>query len=125
MGHDIVNNLVTSPKSDNRTRLNGDQLKVEIERLQRKLGIVGIAYFVREGAPDVYNKLNETSVTFCQEYFISLKIKEKRVLKKYSKLHLKSFLKLKTLFTIIRNNGDLKRSCRKKNSKPKKNSANK
>ena len=53
--HDIINNTVTSPKSDNRTPLNGDQLKVEIERLQRKVDIVGIVYCVREGAPDVLN----------------------------------------------------------------------
>ena len=57
--HDIINNTVTSPKSNNRTPLNGDQLKVEIERLQQKVDIVGIVYFVREGAPDVYNKLKE------------------------------------------------------------------
>ena len=60
--HDIINNTVTSPKSDNRTPLNGDQLKVEIERLQRKVDIVGIVYCVREGAPDVYNKLKETEI---------------------------------------------------------------
>ena len=59
---DIINNTVTSPKSDNRTPLNGDQLKVEIERLQRKVDIVGIVYCVREGAPDVYNKLKETEI---------------------------------------------------------------
>ena len=59
--HDIVN-TVTSPKSDNRTPLNGDQLKVEIERLQRKVDTVGIVHCVREGAPDVYNKLKETEI---------------------------------------------------------------
>ena len=58
--HNIVNNTVTSPKSDDRTPLNGDQIKVEIERLQPKVDIVGIVYCVREGAPDVYNKLKET-----------------------------------------------------------------
>ena len=42
--HDIINNTVTSPKSDNRIPLNGDQLKVEIERLQRKVDIVIIVY---------------------------------------------------------------------------------
>ena len=54
--HNIINNTVTSPKSDNWTPLNSDQLKTEIERLQRKVAIIGIVYCVREGAPDVYNK---------------------------------------------------------------------
>ena len=48
--YDIINNTVTSPKSDNRTPLNGDQLKVEIERLQRKVDIVGINIDVSEKA---------------------------------------------------------------------------
>ena len=75
MWHNIINNTVTSPKSDNRTPLNGDQLKVEIERLQRKVDIVGIVHCVREGAPDVFNKLKETDavVAYSQECLISPK----------------------------------------------------
>ena len=42
--HDIINNSVTSPKSDNSTPLNDEQIKVEIERLQRKVDIVGTVY---------------------------------------------------------------------------------
>ena len=130
--HDIINKTVTSPKNDNRTPLNGDQLKGEIERLQRKVDIVGIVYCVREGAPDVYNKLKETEIPVLHRVKNLLsrrKQKDKKVLKKYSKLHLDPFLELKTVFSIVRNNGDLKRICKKKNSKPqkqrKKNSANK
>ena len=48
------------------------------------------------------------------------KQKDKKVLKKYSKLHFDQFLEMKTLFTIVQNNGGLKRMCKKKNSKPKK-----
>ena len=130
--HYIINNTVTSPKSDKRTPLNGDQLKVEIERLQRKIDIVGIVYCVREGAPDVYNKLKETEIPvlhIVKNLLSRRKQKDKKVLKKYSKLHLDPFLELKTLFSIVRNNGDLKRICKKKNSIPqkqrKKTSANK
>ena len=74
--HDIINN--TRPKSENRTPLNGDQLKFEIERLQRKVDIAGIVYCVREGAPDVYNKSKETEIpvfAYCQESFNSPKAK--------------------------------------------------
>ena len=129
--HDIINNTVTSPISDNRTPLNGDQLKAEIERLQRKVDIVGIVYCVREGASDVYNKLKETEIPVLHivKNLLSRRKQKDKVLKKYSKLHLDPFLELKTLFSIVRNNGDLKRICKKKNSKPqkqrKKNSANK
>ena len=130
--HDIINNTVTSPKSDNRTSLNSDQLKVEIERLQRKVDKVGIVYYVREGTPDVYNKLEETEIPvlhIVKNLLSRRKQKDKKVLKKYSKLHLDRFLELKTLFSIVRNNGDLKQICKKKNSNPqkqrKKNSANK
>ena len=130
--HYIINNTVTSLKSDNRTPLNGDQLKVEIERLQRKVDVVGIVYCVREDAPDVYNKLKETEIPvlhIVKNLLSRRKQKDKKVLKKYSKLHLDLFLELKTLFSIVRNNGDLKRICKKKNSKlqkqRKKNSANK
>ena len=49
------------------------------------------------------------------------KQKDKKVLKKYSKLHLDPFLEMKTLFSIVRNNGYLKQICKKKNSKPQKN----
>ena len=119
--HDIINKTVTSPKSDNKTPLNGDQLKV-----------VGIVYCVREGAPDVYNKLKETEIPvlhIVKNLLSRRRQKDKKVLKKYSKLHLDPFLELKTLFSIVRNNGNLKRICKKKNIKPqkqrKKNSANK
>ena len=132
LGHDIITNTVTSPKNDNRTPLNGDQIKVEIERLQRKVDIVGIVYCVREGAPDVYNKLEKTEVPvlhIVKNLLSRRKQKDKKVLKKYSKLHLDPSLELKTLFLIVQDNGDLKRICKKKNSKPqkqqKKNSANK
>ena len=113
-------NTVTSPKSDNRTPLNGDQLKVDIERLQRKVDTVGTVYCIREGAPDVYNKLKETEITvlhIVKNLLSCRKQKDKKVLKKYSKLHLNPLLELKTLFSIVRNNGDLKRICKKKNSK--------
>ena len=122
MWHDIINNTVTSPKSDNRTPLNGDQLKVEIERLQRKVDIVGIVYCVREGAPDVYNKLKETEMPvlhIVKNLLSRRKQKDKLVLKKYSKLHLDPFLELKTLFSSVRNSGDLKRICKKKSKKKK------
>ena len=108
----IRNYSVTSPKSDNRTPLNGDQLKVEIEDLQQKVDIVGIVYCVREGAPDVYNKLEETEIPVLHivKNLLSLrKQKAKKVLKKYSKFHLDPLLELKTLFTIAWNNGYLKR----------------
>ena len=121
--HNIIKNTVKSPKSDNRTPLNGDQLKVEIERLQRKVDIVGIVYCVREGAPDVYNKLKETEIPvlhIVKNLLSRRKQKGEKMLKKYSKLHLDPFLELKTLFSIVRNNGDLKRICKKKNSKPQK-----
>ena len=36
----FINNSVTSPKSDIRLHLNCDQLKVEIERVQRKVDVV-------------------------------------------------------------------------------------
>ena len=130
--HDIVNNMVASSKSDNRKPLNGDQIKVEIEGLQRKVDIVGIVHCVREGAPDVYNKLKKTEIPVLhtvKNLLSRRKQKDKKVLKKYSKLLLDPFLELKTIFSIVRNNGDLKRICEKKNSKPqkqrKKNSANK
>ena len=129
---DIINNTVKSPKSDNRTPLNSGQLKVEIERLQRKVDIVGIVHCVREGTPDVYNKLKENEITvlhIVKNLSYGRKQKYKKGLKKYSKLHLNPFLELKTLFSIILNNGDLKRICKKKNSKPQtqrmKNSLNK
>ena len=130
--HDIINNTVTSPKSNNRTHINGDQLKVEIERLQRKVDIVVIVYCVREGAPDVYNNSKETEIPvlhIVKNLLSRRKQKDKRVSKKYIKLHLDHFLELKTLFSIVRNNGNLKKICKKKNSKPQKqrtkNSANK
>ena len=126
--HDIINNTVTIPKSDNRTPLNGDQLKIEIERLQRKVDIVGIVYCVREGAPEVYNKLKETEIPvrhIVKNLLSRRKQKYKKVLKKYSKLHLDPFLELKTLFSIVRNNGDLKRICKKNSKNRNKNSANK
>ena len=123
MWHNIIKNTVKRPKSDNRTPLNGDQLKVEIERLQRKVDIVVIVYCVREGAPDVYNKLKETEIPvlhIVKNLLSRRKQKGEKVLKKYSKLHLDPFIELKTLFSIVRNHGDLKRICKKKNSKPQK-----
>ena len=130
--HDIINNTVTRPKTDDRTPPNGDQLKLEIERLHQKVDIVGTVYCVREGAPDVYNQLKETEISglhIVKNLLSCRKQKEKKKLKKYSKLHLDPFLELKTLFSIVRNNGDLKRIEKKKNrnthKQRKKNSAKK
>ena len=131
MWNDIINNTVTSLKSGNRTPFNGDQLKVEIERLQRKVDIVGIVYCVREGAPEVYNKLKETEkpVLHIVKNLLSRRNqKVKKVLKNIASF-IGSTIDLKTLLSIIRINGDLKQFCKKKNGKPhkqrKKNSANK
>ena len=93
--HDIINNTVTRPKTDDRTPPNGDQLKLEIERLHRKVDIVGTVYCVREGAPDVYNQLKETEISglhIVKNLLSCRKEKEKKKLRKYSKLHLDPFL---------------------------------
>ena len=60
--HHFIIKSVTNPKSDSRTPLKGDQLKVEIERLHRKVDIVVTVYCVREGAPEVYKKLKEIEI---------------------------------------------------------------
>ena len=52
--HNSINKLVISSKSDNRTRLSGDHLKVEIDRLERNADIVGVVYCIREGTPSFY-----------------------------------------------------------------------
>ena len=54
LGHNSINKLVISSRSDNRTRLSGDHLKVEIDRLERNIDIVGVVYCIREGTPGVY-----------------------------------------------------------------------
>ena len=78
---------------------------------------------VREGAPDFYNKLKEIEMPelhIVKNLLSRRKQKDKKVLKKYSKLHIDQLLEMKTLFTIVRNNGDLKRMCKKWNNKPQK-----
>ena len=85
--------------------------------------IVGILYSVRESPPNVYNKIKETEIPvlhIVKNILSRRKQKYKKVLKKYSKLHLNPFLELQKLCKIARKNADLKRICNKKNSKPQK-----
>ena len=118
--HDIINNSLTRPESDPRIPLSANELVKEIQKFGR---VVGIVYTVRAGALDVYKKLKATGIPvlhIVKDLLSKRKQKNKRLIKKYAKLHLNPFLEIKTLSIIRKYNSDLKKIIKKKQSPSKK-----
>ena len=99
--HDVKNNSLLHSPSDPRIPLTPKQLVNEVLKLQR---VVGIVYCVRRGAPDIYKELKATGITvlhMVKDLLSIRKSKDEWVLRRYSKLHLRRFLEIKTLTIVL------------------------
>ena len=96
--------------------LTPNELVNEVLKLQR---VVGIVYCVRRSAPDIYKELKATGIPvlhIVKDLLSKRKSKDERVLRSFSKLHLRPFFEIKTL-TIVRKYGsNLKTIIKKKQS---------
>ena len=112
--HDVINNFPTHSPSDPRTPLTPNELVNEVLKLQRVLGIV---YCVRRGAPDIYRELKATGIPvlhIVKDLLSKQKSKDERVLRSYSKLHLRPFLEIKTLTNVQKYGSNLKTNIKRK-----------
>ena len=114
--HDVLNDSFTHSPSNPRTPLTPNELVNEVLKLQR---VVGIVYCVRRVALDIYKELQATGIPvlhIVKDLLSKRKSKDERVLRSYSKLHLRPFLEIKTLTFVRKYGSNLKTIIKKKQS---------
>ena len=102
--------------SDTRTPLTPNELVNEVLKLQ---GVVGIVYWVRRGAPDIYKQLKTTGVPVMhifKDLLSKRKSKDERVLKSYGKLIYDPFSKSRHWLLFEKMVATWKRSSRRSRS---------
>ena len=107
--HDVVNNSLSRPRSNNNKPLTPSQLIEVLEKYQER--IEAIVYCPREVTPNIYNQLKRSTLVtihLVKDIVSRRKQKDLSLLKEYRALHQKPALELKTLTIVLAQKNNLR-----------------
>ena len=102
MWHDVVNNTISSHRTNNYRPACVKELKDDLK--SKRLQILATVYFSKEGTPDLFSQLLGTGVLIIaalKQLLSNSKQNDPEQLKEYLKLHQKAELELKSLRLVV------------------------